>query len=74
MRRFIVATVLIAFLPASAYSQAPATARTDKERKEDAEIDKAYEDATKRIQDKKQPLATDPWQTVRPATSDNTKR
>jgi hypothetical protein len=63
-------------LPASAYSQAagPPTARTDKEKKQDAEIDKAYEDAVKREADKKTPVAADPWQTVRPATTDNTKR
>ncbi len=80
MRTVAVAAVMIALLPASAYSQGdappPKTTRTDQQKKEDAEIEKAYQEMMKRSkgQAAPAPAKTDPWQTVRPAGGDSTKR
>jgi hypothetical protein len=77
MRRVAIAAVMIALLPVSAYPQenaGPPTARTDREKKDDAAIDKAYQDAVKRTGNKGQAAKSDPWQTVRPAGADSTKR
>jgi hypothetical protein len=75
MKKFVVAAMVIAFFPVSAHSQdrGPLTARTEKEMKEDKEIDKAYRDTMKRADDKGQAAKSDPWQTVRTPGTDNTK-
>lgn len=78
-RRLAIAALMIALLPATAYPQeeeqkGPMTARTDKQKKIDAEIDKAYQDAVKRQRDNGPAPKSDPWQTIRPAGGDNTKR
>jgi hypothetical protein len=75
MKRFAIATIIIA-LTMIAYSQqgnAQLTARTDKEKKADAAIEKAYEDSLKREKSSGPAVKSDPWQTIRPAGSDNTK-
>jgi uncharacterized protein YecT (DUF1311 family) len=80
VRRFVIAAMLVALLPAPAYPQddsenrGPMTVRSDKEKKQDAAIDKAYQDAMKRAEATRQSAKTDPWQSVRPATNDGTKR
>jgi len=76
MKKFVIAAMIMALFPASAYAQqdkGPLTARTEKEMKEDKEIDKAYRDTMKRTGDNGQAAKSDPWQTVRPAGTDNTK-
>jgi hypothetical protein len=76
MRRLIIAAMMIALLPAAAYSQqdkGPATVRSDKEMKDDATIDKAYQDTVKRMGGNAKAPKSDPWQTVRPAADDSTK-
>jgi hypothetical protein len=73
MKKFAIATTIIAFLTVPAYSQqGPITARTDKEKKADAAIEKAYEDTLKRERSKPA-VKSDPWQTARPAGGDSTK-
>jgi hypothetical protein len=79
MRTVTIAAMMIALLPASAYSQGdapPKTTRTDQQKKEDAEIEKAYQQMMKRSkgQAAPAPAQTDPWQTVRPAGGDSTRR
>ena len=74
MKRFAIATMIIA-LTMIAYSQqgnAQITARTDKE-KADAAIEKAYEDLLKNDKSNGPAVKSDPWQTIRPASGDNTK-
>jgi hypothetical protein len=76
MKKFVIAAMIMALFPVSAYAQqdkGPLTARTEKEMKEDKEIDKAYRDTMKRTGDNGQAAKSDPWQTVRPAGTDNTK-
>jgi hypothetical protein len=68
--------MIIAFLTASAFAQenkGPPTRRTDAQKQEDADIDKAYKAATDRGPAPPAPK-TDPWQTVRPATPEKPKR
>jgi len=69
MRRLAIAAVMIALLPAPTYAQeeGPATARTDKEKKQDAETYKAYQDTLKRMNVTGPAAPADPWQDVRPA-------
>ena len=80
MRKLVIAAMMIAFLPTSADAQqnkGPLTARTEKEMKEDKEIDKAYRDAIKRNGGDGQAAKRDPWQTIRPpdtASTSGTKR
>jgi hypothetical protein len=87
VKRFIIAITLIALLPASAYAQfsasggdageqskGPATARTDKEKKQDAAVDKAYRDTVNRIGGKPQPATTDPWGSIRSTGGDSAKK
>jgi len=70
MKKFVIATTIIAFasLPVCAHSQdkGPATARTEKETKEDKEIDKAYRDTMKSFGSGGQAANSDPWKTIRP--------
>jgi hypothetical protein len=75
MKRFAIAAMIITLLIVPAHSQqgtAPITARTDKEKKNDAAIEKAYEDTLKKERDSTPAVKSDPWQTVRP-TGDTTK-
>jgi hypothetical protein len=75
MKRFAIATMIVA-LTLVAYPQrgnAQITERTDKEKKADAAIEKAYEDTVKREKSNGPAAKSDPWQTIRPAGSDNTK-
>ncbi len=80
MRKFVVAyifaAVMIAMLPvtASAQDKGPLTARTDAEKKKDAEIEKAYKDAIKKAGGEPHAAPSDPWQSVRPAPADNPKQ
>jgi hypothetical protein len=76
MKRFAIATMILALLSVSAYSQqdnGPPTARTDKEKKADAATEKAYEDALKRERSNGPAVKSDPWQTIRPTGGDSTK-
>jgi hypothetical protein len=75
MRRIAIAAMLCVLAPTFAYAQrtGPPTARDDKEKKEDSAIDKAYRDAVKRT-DPGRSTKIDPWQSVRPAPKDSTKR
>lgn len=77
MRSLTIAALMIALLPVSAYAEeqhGPATVRTDKEKKEDDAIDKAYRERMKYLGAGGQAVKTDPWQSVRPAGGDSTKR
>jgi hypothetical protein len=77
VKKFAIAAIVIALLPASAYAQqkkGPPTARTDSEKKRDAEIDQAYRQAIKRTDEGVKPAKVDPWQSVRPADGDSAKR
>jgi hypothetical protein len=76
MKRFAIATMTVA-LTMVAYSQpgnAQITERTDKEKKADAAIEKAYEDTVKREKGTGPAVKSDPWQTIRPGNGDNPKR
>jgi hypothetical protein len=80
VKRLTIAAILIALVPASAHAQeiqhgvmqSPGI-RTDLDKKYDAAIDKAYQDTIKKTGNGKT-AKSDPWQTVRPADGDNTKR
>jgi hypothetical protein len=75
MKKFAIATMIIA-LTMIAYSQqgsAQITARTDKEKKADAAIEKAYEESLKREKSNGPAVKSDPWQTIRPGASNNTR-
>jgi hypothetical protein len=75
MKKFVIAGMMIVLFPVSTYAQdkGPLTARTEKEMKQDAEIDKAYRDAMKRNDGNGQTAKSDPWKVVRPASPDTTK-
>jgi hypothetical protein len=82
MRYLFVAAVTMAMLTGPAYSQMnmgpdkdPLALKYEREDKERAENEKAYNETMKRL--KKQAPATtnsDPWKTVRPASESNAKR
>ena len=75
MKALTAAATIVALLTTSAYAQetkAPLTRRSDSEKKNDADIDKAYRAATDRGQTPAPKI--DPWQTVRPAPPDKPKR
>jgi hypothetical protein len=77
MRTVIIAATMIALLPATAYSQdhKPATTRTEEQKKEDAAIERAYQEVTKGLKAQAAPAKPwDPWQTVRPAAGESAKR
>lgn len=77
MKKFVLAAMMIALFPVSAYSQkdkGPLTARSEKEMKDDKEIDKAYRETIKRAGGNGQAAKSDPWQTIRPPGTDSTKR
>jgi hypothetical protein len=74
-QKAVMAAITLAFLGAPAFAQQSGspTARTDGEKKHDAEIDKAYRDTVKRESAAlgKQ-TKSDPWSDLRPA-ADNSK-
>jgi hypothetical protein len=83
MRTVIIVAAMITLLPAAAYSQVgqqdPARsqspfARTEAQKKKDAEVEKAYEDTLKADKAHTAPVKTDPWQSIRPAGDDTAKR
>ena len=80
MRRLVIAAIMTVLLPAAAYPQqankdkGPLTVRSEKEKKVDAEIDKAYQESLKKEGGIKQPVTVDPWQSIRPAGDDSAKR
>jgi len=84
MRTFIIVATMITLLPATAYaqmgrSQDPARnqspfARTDAQKKKDAEVEKAYEEVLKADKAHTAPVKVDPWQSIRPAGDDTAKR
>jgi hypothetical protein len=75
-KAFTIAAVLVAFAAVPAYPQqeekAPLTRRSDAQKKDDAEIDKAYRAATKG--EVTPSVKSDPWRSVRPADADKAKR
>jgi hypothetical protein len=75
MRALTVTAMIVAFLTTSAFAQSEkqTTRRSDAEKKEDAEVDKAYKAVTGGGQAPAVPKK-DPWQTVRPATADKPQR
>jgi hypothetical protein len=81
MRRIAIAAIVLGLLPATTYSQGEEqqqkpTLRTDAQKREDAEIEKAYKEMIGRTKGQAQPapVKPDPWQSVRPAASESTKR
>jgi len=85
MRTFIIAATMMTLLPAIAYSimgrqQDPARsgpspfARTEAQKKKDAEVEKAYQETLKRDKEHATPVKVDPWQSIRPAGDDTVKR
>jgi hypothetical protein len=75
MRALTATAMIIAFLTTSAFAQQErqTTRRSDAEKKEDAEVDKAYKAVTGGGQAPAAPKK-DPWQTVRPVAADKPKR
>jgi hypothetical protein len=84
MRTFIIAATMMTLLPATAYSQMgrpedPSRtqspfARTEAQKKKDAEVEKAYQETLKRDKEHAAPVKADPWQSIRPAGDDTAKR
>jgi hypothetical protein len=77
MKKLVIVAMMIALFPVSAYAQrdkGPLTARTEKETRDDKEIDRAYRETMKRTGGNGQAAKSDPWQTIRPPGTDNTKR
>jgi hypothetical protein len=61
--RIVMVTVALALLTTPCFAQSQTTARSDAQKKSDAEADKAYNTMIKNVPDK--PRNTDPWQDVR---------
>jgi hypothetical protein len=76
IRAFTASAVFVVLVSVPAYPQeenkAPLTRRSEAQQKDDAEIDKAYRNATKG--DVKANVKADPWRIVRPAEGDKSKR
>jgi hypothetical protein len=82
MRVLVIASVIVALLPAAAYSQEqqsekPTSLRSKAQKNEDAAIEKAYQEMINRTkgqgQAKSAPAKNDPWHSIRPA-DDSAKR
>jgi hypothetical protein len=76
MRTLAIIALMAALLPAIAHAQQqqrPPTPfeRTAEQKKKDAEVEKAYQDALKADKAKATPAKIDPWQTIRPAGAGN---
>lgn len=84
MRTFIIAATMMTLLPATAYSQMgrqqdPSRnqspfARTEAQKKKDAEVEKAYQESLKANNAHTAPAKIDPWQSVRPANANDAQR
>lgn len=76
MKKLMIAAMLLAFVPVAALAQdhGPPTARTDKEKKEDAAIEKAYQDALKRERASEAATKADPWGGIRSSGNDSTTK
>jgi hypothetical protein len=76
MRTFTIAAIILALLSASAFAQqrGPKTTRSEEEKRNDAEVDKAYQKALKATGDKGQPVIQDPWGAVRSPPGGTDKR
>jgi hypothetical protein len=81
MRALAIAALMTALLPATAYAQEgekPTSLRSKAQKKEDAEIEKAYQDMMNRTKGqgpaKSAPDKYDPWQNMRAAPADSAKR
>jgi len=76
MKKFVLATIVLALAAAPAFAQrGPRTTRTDEQKRQDAEVDKAYQRVMKSTTDKsKPPPVTDPWGNVRSTSSTPDKR
>jgi hypothetical protein len=73
--RVVMVAVALALLTAPSYAQmTQTTARSDSQKKADAEADKAYKTMIKNVPDK--PRNADPWADARetPATSNNSDK
>jgi hypothetical protein len=84
MKKLFLTAIMLALLPAAAFSQVtlgtggeedkgPPTARTAKEKKSDAAIEKAYEDTVKKERELNPKAKSDPWGNMRSSGGDNTK-
>jgi hypothetical protein len=84
MKKLMIAAMMLMLLPAAAYSQVtlgsdkgddkgPPTARTEKERKNDEAIEKAYEQAVKRERELSPSGKSDPWGGIRSSGNDSAK-
>lgn len=81
MKKFVIAVIMLAWLPAAAQAQhgndpfinQPGV-KSDAQKKIDADIDKAYHDTMKKTGGGQPSAKGDPWGTLRPAASDNTKK
>ncbi len=73
MKRFAVVTMILALATVPALAQrTPLTGRSDEQKKQDAEVDKAYQNTMRAIGGNKGPAApVDPWGNVRPAQANN---
>jgi hypothetical protein len=75
IKGFTAAAVAVVLISAPAFPQenkGPPTRRTDAQKQEDADVDKAYRAATKG--DVVPAVKPDPWRIVRPAEGDKSKR
>jgi len=71
----IVLAAAIAAPPALAQQkQGPRTSRSDAQKREDAEVDKAYQNAIRGSRDSKPAAPVDPWGNVRSTSGTNDKR
>jgi hypothetical protein len=84
MKKLMIAAMMLMLLHAAAYSQVtvgngggedkgPPTARTDKEKKSDEAIEKAYEQAVKRERELSPSAKSDPWGGIRSSGNDSAK-
>jgi len=80
-RRFVIAAALAVSLPSAAYPQQGGDpyvnnpgVKSDAQKRTEADIDKAYQQTVKQTRDKGPATKADPWGTVRPAASDNSKK
>jgi hypothetical protein len=63
--------VVVPLFASAEERRGPPTARTDGEKKQDAVVDKEYQETIKRMKVHEQSIKPDPWQTVRPPAADN---
>ena len=75
-RTAAIAVMIIALLPVAGHAEEgeKPTLRSNEQKKEDAAIEKAYEQVVKGMKAQTPPSKYDPWQTVRPAASEGGKK